>query len=59
MDLPTKKPIISIVLDEETLSKVEDFQFDNRIPSRSKALNEIIKLGIEKLEKELEEKEGE
>ncbi len=56
--MPTKKPIISIVLDEETLSKVEDFQYDNRIPSRSKALNEIIRLGIEQLQKEQEESEG-
>jgi hypothetical protein len=51
-DMPTKKPIISVVLDEETLKKVEDFQFDNRIQSRSKALNEIIRLGIEQLMKE-------
>jgi metal-responsive CopG/Arc/MetJ family transcriptional regulator len=56
-DMPTKKPIISIVLDEETLKKVEDFQYNNRIPSRSKALNEIIRLGIEKLK--IEEEEGE
>lgn len=59
--MPTKKPIISIVLDEETLQKVEDFQFGNRIQSRSKALNEIIRLGIERLEKEDDddtEKEG-
>ncbi|WP_154657907.1 hypothetical protein [Fictibacillus gelatini] len=54
--MATKKPIISIVLDEETLEKVEDFQFANRINSRSKALNEIIKLGIEQLQKEMNEK---
>jgi metal-responsive CopG/Arc/MetJ family transcriptional regulator len=53
-DMPTKKPIISIVLDEETLEKVEDFQYNNRIPSRSKALNEIIKMGIEQLKKQQE-----
>jgi metal-responsive CopG/Arc/MetJ family transcriptional regulator len=53
--MPTQKPIISIVLDEETLKRVEDFQFNNRIPSRSKALNEIIKLGILELEKEEKE----
>lgn len=56
--MPTKKPIISIVLDEETLKQVEDFQYDNRIPSRSKALNEIIRLGIERLEKESKHEEG-
>lgn len=56
--MPTQKPIISIVLDEETLKEVEDFQFSNRIQSRSKALNEIIRLGIEQLKKEEESKEG-
>lgn len=52
--MPTQKPIISVVLDEETLKKVEDFQFSNRIPSRSKALNEIIRLGMEQMNKEAE-----
>jgi hypothetical protein len=56
-DMPTKKPIISIVLDDDTLKKIEDFQFENRIPSRSKALNEIIKIGMDQLKKE-ENKEG-
>lgn len=55
--MPTQKPIISIVLDEETLKKVEDFQFENRIPSRSKALNEIIRLGMEKLNKDTQKGE--
>lgn len=55
--MPTQKPIISVVLDEETLKKVEDYQFENRIPSRSKALNEIIRLGIEQMKKKLEEGE--
>ncbi len=50
--MPTKKPIISVVLDEETLKKVDDYQFGNRIKSRSKALNKIIKLGIDQLKKE-------
>lgn len=48
--MPTKKPVISIVLDDETLKKLEDFQYDNRIPSRSKAINQIIKIGLEKVE---------
>lgn len=54
--MPTQKPIISVVLDEETLKRVEDYQFENRIQSRSKALNEIIRLGMEQLEKEEKEK---
>lgn len=49
--MPTKKPIISIVLDEDTLKKVDDYRFKNRISSRSKALNDLIKLGIEEVDK--------
>lgn len=48
--MPTKKPIISVVLDNETLEKVDDYRFENRIESRSKALNELIKKGIVELE---------
>lgn len=50
--MATNKPIISIVIDDETLKKIEDYQFENRINSRSKALNEILKKGIESLDKE-------
>lgn len=53
--MPTKKPIISVVLDDEMLSKVDDYRFENRISSRSKALNELIKKGIIQMEKENEE----
>lgn len=52
--MPTKKPIISVVLDEETLKKVDDYRYENRISSRSKALNELIKKGIISLEDEEE-----
>ena len=57
LHLPTKKPIISVVLDDEMLTKVDVFQFGNRIKSRSKALNELIRIGIEQLEKEQRDKE--
>lgn len=50
--MPTKKPIISVVLDEDMLEKVDDYRFENRISSRSKALNELIKKGIISLEEE-------
>ena len=50
--MPTKKPIISVVLDEEMLKRVDDYRFDNRISSRSKALNELIKKGIVALDED-------
>lgn len=55
--MPTKKPIISVVLDDELLEKVDDYRFENRISSRSKALQELIKKGIISLEDESDDKE--
>lgn len=48
--MATTKPIISIVLDEATLQRVEDFQFKHRIGSRSKAVSELIKIGLKSME---------
>ena len=56
--MPTKKPIISVVLDDELLEKVDDYRFENRISSRSKALQELIKKGIISLEDDDKENEG-
>lgn len=53
--MATKKPTVSVILDEKTLEKIEDYQFNNRMSSRSKALNDIIKLGIEAMEREQKE----
>lgn len=57
--MPTEKPRVSVTLDEEMLKRIDDYRFANRIGSRSQALNELIKLGIEELEKQLEKEEGE
>ena len=50
--MATKKPVISIIVDDETFKKIEDYQFENRINSRSKAINQIIIKGLELIEKE-------
>lgn len=56
--MATQKPIISIVLDEETLKRVEDFQFHNRISSRSKAVGQLIIMGLMEWETSVEDMEG-
>ena len=45
--MATNKPIISIVLDKETLDKLVDYQFENRFKSRSQAAVDLIKKGLE------------
>jgi len=44
--LPTEKPRLTIALDEELLSKIDDFRFENRYPSRSAAVIALIEKGL-------------
>ena len=50
--MPTDKPRITVVVDDEMLQQIEDFRFENRYPSRSATMVELIRLGIEKLRRE-------
>ncbi|WP_317855343.1 hypothetical protein [Chakrabartyella piscis] len=50
--MPTDKPRYTIIVDEDLLKKIDDFRFDNRYPSRSAATLDLIRLGMEQLEKE-------
>lgn len=50
--MPTEKPRYSIVVDEELLKRIDDFRFENRYPSRSSATLELIRLGMDALEKQ-------
>lgn len=54
--MPTEKPRYTIIVDEEMLQKIDDFRFENRYPSRSAATLELIRLGMEQIKKEREEK---
>ena len=50
--MPTEKPRYTITLDEEMLKKIDDFRFENRFPNRTQATLELIRIGIETLEKQ-------
>lgn len=50
--MPTKKPRYTVVVDEDTLKKIDDFRFENRYPSRSAATLDLIKIGIEQILKQ-------
>lgn len=43
-----KNTQILLTISKELLEKVEDFQFENRIPNRSEALRLLIEKGLEK-----------
>ncbi len=49
--MATEKPRFTIIVDEKFLEKIDDFRFENRFQSRSAAAIELMRLGLESLEK--------
>lgn len=52
--MPTEKPRFTVIVDEELLKEIDDFRFENRYPSRSAATIDLIRRGIEQLQKDHE-----
>lgn len=44
--MPSDKPKILFVIDQELLKRIDDFRFDNRIASRSEAVRQLIEAGL-------------
>ena len=53
--MATDRPRYTVSLDQELFEEVENFRFENRYPTRSKATVELIRMGIEALKKENED----
>ena len=49
--MPTEKPRYTVIVDKELLKRIDDFRFENRYPSRSAATLDLIRLGLEEIEK--------
>ena len=49
--LATKRPRYMISVDDEMFNAIEDFRFENRFQTRSEATAELIRLGLETLNK--------
>lgn len=54
--MSTNKPRYTIIVDENLLKEIDDFRFENRYPSRSSATLDLIRLGIEQVKKEQQNK---
>lgn len=52
--MPTEKPRFTVIVDEELMKEIDDFRFENRYPSRSAATIDLIRRGIEQLQKDQE-----
>ncbi len=49
--MPTEKPKIIFVADDELLERLDDFRFDNRINTRSEAIRRLLNEALKKYEK--------
>lgn len=57
--MATDRPRYTVSVDNELFKKIEDFRFEGRYQTRSEATVALIKLGLESLKKEKEEKPNE
>lgn len=50
--MATKRQRYMISVDDEMFKAIEDFRFERRFQTRSEATTELIRLGLEEIEKE-------
>ncbi len=49
--MPTQKPRFSIAIDDDLLKAVDDYKFDNRIKSQNQAINDLVRAGLNELDR--------
>ena len=49
--MPTKKDILAFPADADLLKRIDDYRYENRIPSRSEAMRQLIEEGLQAQEK--------
>ena len=48
--MPSNKPKILLIVDDELLKRIDDFRFENRIGARSEAIRRLINEALKKYE---------
>ncbi len=49
--MPSNKPKVLLILDEDLLERIDDFRYENRIPARNEAIRRLITEALKKYEK--------
>jgi len=52
--MPTEKPKIIFVADEDLFKRIDDFRFENRMNTRSEAIRRLLDEALKKYEKSKE-----
>ncbi len=55
--MATSKPRYTVSVDNELFQRIENFRFEHRFQTRSEATVELIRLGLDSLEKDNEKKQ--
>ena len=50
--MPTEKPKLLIVFEENMIERIDDYRYENRIPNRSEAIRRLIEDSLKRYEKE-------
>jgi metal-responsive CopG/Arc/MetJ family transcriptional regulator len=56
--MPTQKPTITFVADEDLIKRIRDYRFEERIESKSEAIRLLLKDALQKYEKSKSNKES-
>ena len=54
--MPSKKPIITLIVEEDFLQKIDDYRFKNRIANRSETVRQLVEAGLKVKPKPLKKK---
>ena len=49
--MPDKKDIITISIDKELAEHIDNYRYDNRIPSRSETIRRLLEMALKNIEK--------
>ena len=49
--MPSDKPKILFVVDDELLARIDDYRYANRIPSRAEAIRRLVEASLATTEK--------
>ena len=55
--MATNKPRYTVSVDDELFQRIEDFRFEHRFQTRSEATVELIRVGLDALERDTEKKQ--
>jgi len=49
--MATDKPKVLLILEQDQLKRIDDFRYENRIPSRNEAIRQLIEEGLKRYNK--------